>query len=195
MYMVETVGCGGDMRTLALIAFVAAVALAGCGRTPPDVDPGLVGVEQFAPGEREPAPQIRGTTLTGEPFDLADYRGSTVVLNSWASWCAPCLIEMPVLIDAANTYADSGVRVIGINALDDPTNAGYFVEDLGIPFASVQDSDGAILASLPGVPPRALPNTLVIDADGNVAARIIGPLTDSILNEVLQGVQGKSLTQ
>ena len=176
----------------ALATALAAGLLAGCGRTPPAVDPSQVGVERFEPGERPALPSVAGNTLTGAPLDLTDLRGNVVVLNSWASWCGPCLIEMPLLIDAAARYRDRGVTVIGLNALDEEANATAFVEDLGITFESIRDADGATLASLPGVPPRALPNTLIIDPQGDIAARIIGPVEEPMLTEILDDILGES---
>ena len=52
-------------------------------------------------GDRPPAPTLSGTTLEGEPLDVADYEGKVVVLNFWASWCAPCRAEAPNLIEVA----------------------------------------------------------------------------------------------
>ena len=182
----------GSLGRVVLIAVLVTAFVSGCGRTPPAVDPSQVGVERFEPGERPQLPPIAGDTLAGTPLDLADLRGNVVVLNSWASWCGPCLIEMPILIEAADRYQDRGVTVIGLNALDEEANATAFVEDLGITFDSIRDADGVILASLPDVPPRALPNTLIIDPQGNIAARIIGPVDEPMLTDILDDVLGQS---
>lgn len=182
----------GSLSRGALVAALAATLLAGCGRAPAIVDPSQVGVERYELGSRPPGPPVAGPTLTGPALDIADLRGNVVVLNSWASWCAPCLVEMPVLVDAAARYAEQGVSFVGLNALDDPTNADYFVEDLGIPFASIQDAEGTILASLPDVPPRALPNTLILDRNGDIAARIIGPVNEPVLSTILDEVSAEA---
>lgn len=182
----------GSLGRVVLVASLVTAFLAGCGRTPPAVDPSQVGVERFDPGERPPLPAVAGTTVDGSPLDLADLRGQVVVLNSWASWCGPCLIEMPILIDAADRYGDDGVTVVGINALDEQENASAFQEDLGITFESIRDADGAILATLPDVPPRALPNTLIIDPQGDIAARIIGPVDEPMLTDIIDDVLGES---
>lgn len=182
----------GSLGRVVLVASLVTAFLAGCGRTPPAVDPSQVGVERFDPGERPPLPAVAGNTVDGSPLDLADLRGQVVVLNSWASWCGPCLIEMPILIDAADRYGDDGVTVVGINALDDQENASAFQEDLGITFESIRDADGAILATLPDVPPRALPNTLIIDPQGDIAARIIGPVDEPMLTDIIDDVLGES---
>jgi thiol-disulfide isomerase/thioredoxin len=104
----------------------------------------------------------------------------------------PCLVEMPVLIQAQENYADQGVAVLGLNALDEQQNAQDFVEDLGINFPSIRDAEGALLATIPGVPPRALPSTIVVDADGNIAARIIGPVTEPMVTDILNNLLAES---
>ena len=182
----------GSLGQIVLVAVLVTAFVSGCGRTPPAVDPSQVGVERFEPGERVPLPPVAGNTLAGAPLDLADLRGNVVVLNSWASWCGPCLIEMPILIDAADRYRERGVRVVGLNALDEEANATAFVQDLGITFDSIRDADGVILASLPDVPPRALPNTLIIDPRGDIAARIIGLIDEPMLTEILDEILGET---
>ena len=182
----------GSLGRVVLVAVLVAAFVSGCGRTPPAVDPSKVGVERFEPGERPQLPPVAGTTLAGTPLDLAELRGDVVVLNSWASWCGPCLIEMPILIDAADRYRERGVTVVGLNTLDEQANATAFVEDLGITFDSIRDADGAILATLPDVPPRALPNTLIIDPQGDIAARIIGPVDEPMLTDIIDDILGES---
>src|SRR5690606_11641594 len=70
--------------------------------------------ESSAPGPvtltlDRPAPDLVGSTLNGSRFDLSDYRGSIVVINAWASWCAPCRTELPLLAGAARTWSADGV--------------------------------------------------------------------------------------
>jgi thiol-disulfide isomerase/thioredoxin len=165
-----------------VIALLLGFTILGCGRTSGDVDLNAVGITEFPGTERVPAPEIIGPSLeTGDT--LAVNRGSLTVVNAWASWCAPCLTEMPILIKANRDYPD--VQFIGLNVQDDDLNARQFVEDLGINFDSIQDPEGAILATIPGVPPRALPSTIIIDDQGRIAARIIGPVEEQQLTEIL----------
>jgi thiol-disulfide isomerase/thioredoxin len=170
------------VKRFAVLALTLSVALGACGRAPQEVDLSAVGTVVFEAGEREPAPALRGPSLaTGN--DLAVGPGQLTVLNSWASWCAPCLTEMPMLIDAAANHP--GVRFIGLNAIDDEVQASQFVEDLGITFDSIRDPEGELLATIPGVPPRALPSTVVLDSQGRIAARIIGPIKEGQLDTIL----------
>jgi hypothetical protein len=77
------------------------------------------------------------------------------------------------------------VQFLGLNALDEQTSASQFAEDLGLTFNSIRDPGGELLASNPGVHPRALPSSIVIDKQGRVATRIIGPVEDGQPNVVL----------
>jgi thiol-disulfide isomerase/thioredoxin len=172
------------VKLFAILAATITLMLVGCGRTPPDVDTSQIGTTQFSIDERTMAPMIAGPSLaTGEVVDVADYAGEVTVINAWASWCAPCLTEMPILIAAKSEYPN--VRFLGLNTLDDQTSASQFAEDLGLTFDSIRDPEGEILASIPGLPPRALPSSIVLDKQGRIATRIIGPVEDGQLNTIL----------
>lgn len=171
---------------VALMALVPAL-LAGCGREQPAS--ALVGTESFGAEDRGDALSIVGSTLDGTPFDLADLRGKVVVLNSWASWCPPCEAEMPAFVNLAKSSDPADVVVVGLNVSDELDAAKTFMAEKGIEFPVVADPDGALLASIPGVPPKSLPSTVILDRDGRIATRIIGA-TDPIslardLGEVL----------
>jgi thiol-disulfide isomerase/thioredoxin len=130
-------------------------------------------------------PLLSGTTLDGTQLSLADYRGRVVVLNDWASWCAPCRDEMPML--AAFAAAHPETAVVGLNVEDETAAARTFLADTGAGFPSIVDKDGSLLRQIPGVPPTALPSTVVIDADGRIAARVIGPTSEPQLQTLVAG--------
>ena len=160
---------------------VLPVLLAGCGR---DV-PAVAGTETIAPGDRGDPLEISGTTLDGAPLGLADYRGRVVVLNDWASWCAPCRDEMPALARFAADNPD--VAVVGLNVEDEAAAATAFLAETGADFPSIVDRDGSLLRQIPGVPPSALPSTVVLDVQGRVAARVIGPTDPQELADLVEG--------
>jgi len=175
------------MRRVITLGLLA-LALVGCGRTAGDVDLSQVGTVRIPIAERERAPAIEGPSLaSGNPIGLEP--GQVTVLNSWASWCAPCLTEMPILIDAAASHPEA--RFLGLNAIDDQIKARQFVEDLGITFDSIRDPDGALLATIPDVPPRALPSTIIVDSQGRIAARIIGPVQEGQLDAILEDLRAE----
>lgn len=148
------------------------VLLAGCGRDQPAST--LVGVDTVSSQDRGEIPVIAGTTLDGDALDVADLRGRIVVVNSWASWCAPCREETPAFVELSTGVDPDDVVVVGLNVTDDATAAREFVEEFAIPYPSIEDPEGDILATIPGVPPSSLPSTVILDRDGRIAARVIG---------------------
>ena len=151
--------------------------ISGCGREQPAS--ALVGTEEVAEADRGEPLALTGTTLDGDSFDIADLRGRVVVINAWASWCAPCRSEMPAFVDTHASADPEDVAVIGLNVSDQPDAAQDFITELGMSFPTVVDREGSILATIPGVPPKSLPSTVILDREGRIASRIIGP-TDPI---------------
>lgn len=139
------------------------------------VDAGENGL--IAEGDRPPAPQIAGTTLEGEPLDVADYRGQVVVLNFWASWCPPCRAEAANLIEVAETTADEGVQFIGVNVKNAKDEALAFERKQGVPYPSLHDQPGVLLTRFRTLVPQVPPTTLLIDREGRIAGRFIGGVT------------------
>lgn len=140
-------------------------------------------------GDRQPAPQLTGQTLTGEQFDLADHRGQVVVLNVWASWCAPCRAEAPALAAVDRELDDERVLFMGLNTRDSDPAAQAFVERFDVDYDSVVDTDGSRqLLFRETLPPAAIPSTLVIDAEGRVAARAIGEVDRSRLLGLIEPI-------
>lgn len=160
------------------------VSRAGDGRRGlDDVKPGL---DLYPPDKRLPAPKLEGTTLDDKPFALTDLAGDIVVINVWGSWCAPCRAETPDLVRLAKEDADRGVRFVGINTRDNADAAKAFVRSFNVPYPSVRDNNGEVLLSFRDtIPTTVVPTTVVIDRDGKVAARIIGPVTYDTLKGLL----------
>jgi len=106
---------------------------------------------------------------------LADYRGKVVVLNFWASWCAPCAAESPILETAERQLAASGQgTVLGVTYKDITSDSLSFVHAHGLTYPSLRDGTGA-LANAFGT--EALPETFVIDPDTRVVAISRGQIT------------------
>jgi cytochrome c biogenesis protein CcmG/thiol:disulfide interchange protein DsbE len=114
--------------------------------------------------------------------------GRTVLVNVWASWCVPCHDEAPLLMKLAD---DKRIRIIGINYKDQPENARRFIGRYGNPFAAVgADVNGR--ASIDwGV--YGVPETFVIDRDGRIAYKLVGPISAENLDAVLKPQLEKAL--
>lgn len=151
-------------------------------------------VTEFASGDRGAPVELQGETLDGELLSLADRRGEVVVVNVWGSWCAPCREEAPVLAAAARRYAPEGVSMVGINVRDNAAAAQAFERRFGIEYPSIADFDGrTLLAVNQYVPANAVPVTLLLDRQGRVAARVLGVLTRSTLDALLEPVLAETV--
>jgi thiol-disulfide isomerase/thioredoxin len=141
--------------------------------------------------ERKTAPVLSGTSLTGTRVSTASYRGMVVVVNFWASWCAPCHSEAPSLQAVqAKTKAD-GVQFVGVNVKDTKDNAQAFVREFHLGYPSIYDQPGETALAFRGdLPPQAVPSTIVVDRQGRVAARIIGETAYTPLLDVVRQVAG-----
>jgi len=175
---------------LALIAGLSGCstgAQAGPGSNDTNYVSGSAGTTQFKAGHRPAAPKVSGATLTGQRLNLTSFRGKVVVLNFWASWCAPCRSEAPVLAQLSRAYQAKGVQFIGIN-IKDPgrPNGEAYQRSFGIRYPSLYDPAGQILLAFrQTVPPSAIPSTLVIDRTGRIAARTIGAIHYTGLKDLI----------
>lgn len=171
--------------------------LAGCTGSDAQVDSG--GGQGFVAGDgsaqvidkadREAAPDLVGTTLNGDDLALSTLAGDVVVLNLWASWCGPCRAEAPALQQVNVDQAEQGVQFVGMNSRDETANALAFERNFGITYPSLVDQDGQLqLAFRDTVTPTSIPWTLVIDRDGLIAARVLGPTTYSQLSDLVDEV-------
>jgi thiol-disulfide isomerase/thioredoxin len=176
--------------TIALVAVVVAAAAAvvlvlragGGGRgLAPEAGTGQVptvaaGVTVVPEGQRRPLPPFSGATLDGTRIDLAALRGHPLVLNFWASWCGPCRSEQRGLELASRELAAKGVRMVGVNIRDDQGAAVSYLEEFKVGYPSLFDRPALLPARLGALGPQAPPYTLVVDAEGRVAARVFGAL-------------------
>jgi len=113
---------------------------------------------------------------------LVGQRGRPVVVNIWASWCAPCRTEMPLLDDAARSFGSDAV-ILGVASKDDPAEAGAFLDELDIAYPNVFDESGRIRVAL-GL--TAYPTTYVFGADGRLRARVDGGISEQRLAALLE---------
>jgi len=110
--------------------------------------------------------------LNGKPTHLSDLRGKVVVLNFWATWCAPCVEETPALNRMHQLIASSGGTVLGISIDEDEAQYRKFLVDYQIKFPTFRDPSKNIAESYGTF---GWPETFIIDREGNVVRKLIGP--------------------
>lgn len=122
----------------------------------------------------------------GAAQNLAQYRGKTLVINFWATWCPPCRDEMPELSALQNAFSKNNVVVIGI-AIDTPMAVNEFLKEAPVsyPILLAEDEGMAIGDSL-GNDKGVLPYTVIIDADGIITDRFFGRITQTLLADHLK---------
>jgi len=168
----------------------------GIGSTP---EAGFVGgdgtITIIDPAERVAAPVLEGTTVDGQRYDQAGDVGKVLVINVWGSWCPPCRKEAPQLVRAHDRLTagskGSEVAFVGIDTRD-PSRAAAkaYQRTFDVPYPSVYDPSGTLLLGFAdSLPPSAIPSTLVIDAKGRVAARVLGGVTAATLEDLVQQVR------
>lgn len=166
----------------AVVAMLCAVSLAACsaGTDAPEQTgsefrfvEGTPSGEVIAREDRQDAPNITGELLSGEPFELDEHHGNIVVMNFWASWCAPCRVEAPDLQQIYQQYQPQGVEMVGVLVRDTKGQGETYGQQAGLTYPSLFDPSTKVALQLRGYPLAAIPSTVVFDADGKVAAAYV----------------------
>lgn len=193
--------CGVMLGCLPLVAgCVSAPSSAGGGAAadeapwdPPQLPVVIAGVtgcgslkSATRPSEGETGSRLPDLTLPclteGPPVNLSRLSGRPTVVNLWATWCPPCRQEMPILQAASVTYADR-VQFLGVNTRDRADWAADYLGQLDVTYPEVVDFEGQLLTALrsPG-----LPVTVVLDAEGRIADRQIGRISEARLTAMIE---------
>lgn len=163
------------MMVLPLVIFAgfAALAFVGLQRDNPNELPSALAGKT--------APAVAVTPLgDGKTFSDSDLRDGTVKLvNYWASWCAPCRVEHPNL----EKLAKDGITIYGVNYKDNADNALNFLKELGNPYAAMGADASGRMALDWGV--YGVPETYVIDGNGNIVLRFAGPITERVMQTTI----------
>ena len=131
-------------------------------------------------------PEFAATDLNGQLRNIKEWDGKVILLNFWATWCPPCLKEIPDFIELQKDYGEQGFQIIGI-AVDDEQAVREYATEIGInyPTMAVQ-SEGAGLARRYGNNAGALPYTVIINRNGEISNTIMGELNKTRAKELLE---------
>lgn len=150
----------------------------------------MIAAATLDPGDRrgvrnnEAAPDFALVDLDGNEVRLSDYRGQTVVLNFWATWCRVCRAEMPHVERFYQDYLDKGVAVLSVNATSqerDAERVKRYAEDEDLSFPIVLDEDGAVLSQYKV---NAYPTTFVVGPEGDIRGRYLGAISYEQMKKV-----------
>ncbi len=173
-----------------LAIMVALVVVAGLWGSPRG-SAGIKGASAFEvtrAARLEPAPTFRLADLAGRPVDLASYRGRVVLLNFWATWCAPCRDEIPAIEALARELEGRGLSVLAVNHQEPAAAVGGFVRRYGLTLPVLLDPRGEVGERYHVV---ALPATFLIDPRGSLVGAALGfrdwsgPAARTYLEELL----------
>lgn len=131
------------------------------------------------------APDFQLTSIDGKPVKLSDFKGKAVVLNFWATWCAPCKVEIPWFVELQKQYGPQGLAIVGVNMDDNPTvdTIGKFAREEGIDYTVLLGND-KVADEYGGV--EALPTTFYIGRDGKIVSRAFGLISHKEIEQNIQ---------
>ncbi len=171
-------GCGGSAASDEVVATglpnLAEATTRGVNNAQRGLEPGQL------------APDFTLQFPDGTKTQLSDWQGQPVVLNFWATWCAPCREEMPEFVAAHERYQDDGLVIVGVNAQETASQAAGFMNNFNMTFPVALDTRGDV-QQLYNV--RGLPTTVFIDREGRIVERWAGLLSAPALEELLAEIR------
>ncbi len=165
---------GLSLGSIVLLIGVAAVAV-------------VFGIALIRQNQTQPtsgaAPDFTLTTYDGDVVKLSDLRGKVVILNFWASWCGPCREEAPALQKTWERYQEQGVTVLGVAYTDTDSKARAFMDEYDITYPNGADT-GTRISDWYNI--QGVPETFIIDQDGNIARFYISQVDEDILSTEIE---------
>lgn len=131
------------------------------------------------------APPIEAFDVTGKRFSLAGLRGHAVVINFWATWCGPCITEMPMIQAAHQRYRGMGLRFVGVDVGESAADVLNWTQHYGLTYDFVVDAEGRLSYLYMT---RELPTTFIVGPDGMVRQVTTGPLNADQFEAVLHSL-------
>jgi len=166
------------LATLAILAVIAFIATRHWSRPTGSMRRGNAVTHPLAP-------DFSLTDLSGQTLQLAHYRGKVVLLNFWATWCAPCRSEIPRFVDLQNVYDREGLQIVGISLDDDPKRVHAFYQQLRMNYP-VAIGDAKLAEQYGGV--LGLPVSFLIGRDGRIYAKYAGETDISMIGREIKSL-------
>jgi len=132
----------------------------------------LVGCSSQAPQVGKLAPDFQLPNLEGQSISLSDFRGNPVLINFWASWCSPCIYEMPFIQEVYEEWSGQGLVVLAINKGESLSTVNDFMQSGNFSFPVLLDINQYVALEYNA---RSIPTTFFIDKDGMIQAIKVGP--------------------
>lgn len=148
-------------------------------------EPFTTDIRQISPEEGAIAPDFTLDNTEGESIQLSQLIGQPVLINFWATWCAPCLTEMPIFQDRFETHNQDGLRILAVDFDEPEEDVVFFKEELGLTFDLLLDPGGEI-QSLYRV--LGYPTSFFVDSEGVIQVQHIGVMTESQLDGYLEQI-------
>ena len=175
-----------------LLPLIALFALLVWGLLRPGAgDPGGLAIFTSTGEVKVVRPEASDFSLTlydGQPFTFSSLRGQPVLLDFWASWCLPCLVEAETLESVWRQYEDRGVVFVGIGIWDSDDSARAFIQEFDTSYLVGPDPKGEIAVEY-GV--TGIPEKYFIDANGQVVRKLVGPMDEARLTQALDELLGE----
>lgn len=138
--------------------------------------------------QEKPLPNLSLSEINGRQWSLEDDRGKVVLLNFWATWCAPCRSEVPVLVSLSDKYKTDGLKIVGVSVDSENADAiNEFIKDFKIDYTVVLAVPGSLLSRQ-----KAIPMSLLIDEKGVLAKKYVGAIEKSVLEKDIRVLLGKN---
>ncbi|MGH9677360.1 MAG: TlpA disulfide reductase family protein [Candidatus Acidiferrum sp.] len=161
-----------------VVVAVAALIYTGARMSKPQND---VGGLPTLKTEGKPAPDFTLQTLDGKSVKLSDFRGKAVLLNFWATWCAPCKVEMPWLVELYQKYQAQGFEIVGVAQDDSGKDAiSRFVKEQKVPYTILQGTD-PVADAYGGM--QFLPASFYIDRNGKIVKTVFGIIGENEIED------------
>ena len=173
------------------LIFIAAIIIAGSSGfalqkylNQPQIQPQIQTQNNPAIGQQRP--EFAAADLSGQLRNIKEWDGKVILLNFWATWCPPCLKEIPDFIELQKTYGEQGLQIIGI-AVDDEQAVREYATETGMNYPTmVVESEGVGLAKRYGNGIGALPYSVIINRDGEISDTIMGELSKMRAKELME---------